>query len=1051
MDLDFTYNILAIPVLITSVLFFLLGISTLRKKGGNGETFFAGLLAGCFIYSFCYGLELLGNNEYTIVLTYKLQYIGGVLITPFLLLFVLKYSGNERYIKSFWTYSIFLISVFFLFALFTNESHRLFYRSLTAEHNGFYLAISFEKGILDIAYESFNSILILISTLVLVKMYFSVPKSYKNQVLILLAGSTFPWLAHSFALFGFSYLYIDFVPFTLLISAFFIYVALFRYALFQKTPVAFKTIFENLSDGIIIFDRYKNIIAANKKAVEILGKNLYRIQNSNIHELCSDNPELQKLFFSDEVCEIEFSNAENEMFYSCFLKDTDEENLQYLFLRDITKQKHAEEKIKFNEYKLQNINTSLLRNEKMLTSIAFATKELLSNADLTRAIQKAITILGDGASADRAYLFENSIDEEGNYFSSQRFEWSATGVEPEIDNPELQNIPIGLFGESMDYLIKNQIYTNIIRNIEDPALRGLLESQDILSILLIPIFVEKNFWGFVGFDDCQTEKQWSEGETALLISFAESISNAIERRNMEQSLRISMQNAKEASVAKSEFLANMSHEIRTPLNGIIGFSDLLMKTTLNQTQKEFLKSIVDSGHLLLDLVNDVLDFSKIEAGKLELSPSKIDLAELANDTVKLIKPMANEKGLELLVSLPENLPNYFFADSTRLKQVLINLLSNAAKFTQKGKIELRIDMLDLPIEDQVQLEFAVIDTGIGISKEKKDIIFEAFAQEDNSTTRKYGGTGLGLSISNKILQLMGTKLEVETELGKGSKFSFKIMLPLVIESDKNPQEENLEPATNNETHKKIVNKEKIKILLVDDNPVNMLLAKTIVKNILPSAKIFEAINGKEAVKSYLENVPDLIFMDIQMPEMSGYEATIEIRKIENEKVRVPIIALTAGTVKGEYNRCLSAGMDDYLSKPVVVADIQEKIEKFINLSIPPKEETPILSKFEEFRNSDPSFFKELLEVGLTNLSKLKKDLLDIPHNTSNLGAIKRTCHAIKGVALNLDLECLSKYVTSAEELEKMDESQRQKLLADIHHELDAILTSLNDEKQRLKT
>ncbi|TVP43078.1 MAG: response regulator [Mongoliibacter sp.] len=1041
MNLEFTFNPLAIPILITSLAFLILAIFTFRRKGDNGEVFFAGLLTGCFIYSLFYGLELLGANEYTIVITYKLQYVGGVLITPFLLLFVIQYSGNHRYINSLLVSSVFLVSGSFLLFLFTNDYHNLFYRNLSSEYNGLYLSISYDRGILDIAYESFNNILILVSNLILIKMYLSVPKTYRNQVLTLLAGTTFPWLAHSFSLLGFSFYNIDFVPFTLLISAFFIYRGLFSFGLFQKNPIAFKMIFENLNDGIIIFDKKKNIIASNKRATQILGQSNYQIQNCSVQEVCSGIPELEKLFMSEEIFEVEFSDPKNQLFYAGFLKNTDEGDLEYLFLRDITKQKLAEEKIRLNEQKLQNINTSLLRNEKMLTSIAFATKELLSNADLTRAIQKAITILGDGANADRAYLFENSIDENGNYFSSQRFEWSALGVEPEIDNPNLQDLPIGLFGESMDYLIKNQIYTNLVKNIEDPELKGLLDSQAIISILLIPIFVEKTFWGFVGFDDCQNEKQWSEGETALLISFAESISNAIERRNMENNLRISMETAKEASVAKSEFLANMSHEIRTPLNGIIGFSDLLMKTDLNQTQKEFLQSIVDSGHLLLDLVNDVLDFSKIEAGKLELSLSKINLAELVNESVKLIKPMTDEKGLEIIIKLPENLPAYFSADATRLKQVLINLLSNAGKFTQEGKIELVITAEDLIKEDYADLEFAVIDTGIGISEEKKDIIFEAFAQEDNSTTRRYGGTGLGLSISNKILKLMNSKLELETELGKGSKFSFKLTLPIEKANEPSLVKEIIAIDKPNKT----VSKNKIKILLVDDNPVNMLLAKTIVKNILPSSRIFEARNGKEAVDSHIENNPDLIFMDIQMPEMSGYEATVEIRKYENGRGRVPIIALTAGTVKGEYDRCLSAGMDDYLSKPVVVADIQEKIEKYIDISVGQEKETQILSKLEEFRKSDPDFFKELLEVSSANLSKLKEDLLNICKTSKDTNAIKQTCHAIKGVALNLDLNNLSKYTASAESMEHLDESSRQKLISDIHIELDAILISLSKE------
>jgi signal transduction histidine kinase len=439
----------------------------------------------------------------------------------------------------------------------------------------------------------------------------------------------------------------------------------------------------------------------------------------------------------------------------------------------------------------------------MLTSIAFATKELLSNSDFQKATQKAITILGDGAGADRSYLFENSQDDEGNFFSSQRFEWSALGVPTEIDNPELQDLPISVFGESMKFLLDNEIYFNIVENIEDEGLKGLLESQSIKSILLIPIFVEKKFWGFVGFDDCQKEREWSEAETALLISFAESISNAVERKNMEQNLRFSMEQAREASIAKSEFLANMSHEIRTPLNGVIGFSDLLMKTNLNESQKDFVQSIIHSGNLLLDLINDVLDFSKIEAGKLELSPTNVNLYSLANETLKMIGPTIDKKKINLILNVSKEIPEFVSVDKTRLKQVMINLLSNAAKFTQKGEIELAIQHLEIDHDkSHVKLNFEVRDTGIGISKEKEKIIFEAFAQEDNSTTRKYGGTGLGLTISNKILQLMESQLELKTELGKGSTFFFKLNLPI---GDKNIQKpENLIPKniSNASTEKK---------------------------------------------------------------------------------------------------------------------------------------------------------------------------------------------------------------------------------------------------------
>jgi signal transduction histidine kinase/CheY-like chemotaxis protein/HPt (histidine-containing phosphotransfer) domain-containing protein/PAS domain-containing protein len=1054
MDLQFYFNPYSIPVFFTSILFAALIFISFRKPNEAGEKYFSYLMFSCFFYSFFYGIELLGANTQTIKLFYQLEFIGGVFIAPLLVLFVLKYSDRSMYITKNWMGILFGISIFFLIMALTNDLHHLFYNEISSKFNSFFLAVSVDQGILHWLYAGYNSLLIIIGNLLLIRMLFSVPDIYRGQVIIMLVGTIMPWIAYVLVVFGYYPYGLDTVPFLLSFSGILFYWALFKYNLFRINPIAFRTIFDNLSDGIVIIDDNGAIIATNAVGTKIIKKHLSIQKIQQLKDLIDVWPELSELFDNTNPKKnIEFLLEPDKIHYTAFLKNiksTEKETdkkVKYLFFRDISSQKLAEEKIRANEQKLQNINKSLLRNEKMLTSIAFATKELLSNSDFQRATQKAITILGDGAGADRAYLFENSTDEEGNVYSSQRFEWSALDVPAEIDNPELQNLPISVFGESMEFLLENEIYLNIVEKIEDEGLRALLESQGIKSILLIPIFVEKRFWGFVGFDDCHKEREWSDAETALLISFAESISNAIERKNMEQNLRLSMEQAKEASIAKSEFLANMSHEIRTPLNGVIGFSDLLMKTDLNQTQQEFLKSIIQSGNLLLALINDVLDFSKIEAGKLELSPSKVNLGDLAKETLNMIEPSLNHKSIKLIATLDDNLPKGVFVDATRIKQVMINLLSNSAKFTHQGEIELSIKNLGSKSDEPtVELEFAVRDTGIGISKEKEQIIFEAFAQEDNSTTRKYGGTGLGLTISNKILQLMHSRLELQTELGKGSRFSFKMSLPIVeIEEEsysmiaKEKSQSLLKSAAeSNQDEERI-----LKVLLVDDNPVNMLLAKTIVKNLIPKVQILEAKNGREAVEIFVKEDPSMIFMDIQMPEMSGYEATMEIRRIENNTRRVPIVALTAGTVKGEYERCIEVGMDNYLSKPVVVADIQKMLDKY--LGKPQQEiEKKVLSRLDEFRQSDPEFFKQLLELSMQNIEKIKEELQQHLRD-ENLKAVKQSCHALKGVALNLDFSKLADLCASVESFESLEEPENLKKFEKIKAETDVTLKKLSEE------
>ncbi len=527
------------------------------------------------------------------------------------------------------------------------------------------------------------------------------------------------------------------------------------------------------------------------------------------------------------------------------------------------------------------------------------------------------------------------------------------------------------------------------------------------------------------------------------------------QKTLEESLIQSRQQAEMANMAKSDFLANMSHEIRTPLNSIIGFSDLLMRTPMDETQKKYMQSVHYSSGVLLDLINDILDFSKIEAGKLQLTVAKHNLYELAAQVIEMIKFKTQQKKIELLLFIAADVPQMVWMDDIRVKQVLINLLGNAVKFTDSGEIELSISLApDQPeATGQTNLLFSIRDTGVGIEPKKQKIIFEAFSQADYSTTRKYGGTGLGLSISNQLLALMNTSLRLESQVGKGSTFSFQLLTQaeinsptanftsfksvLVIDGNqrsvqiitqllaaqqvscvtgksgndalsaystqffdlviigynlpffngaevvqklrqiKNQQEntpvillldseeEKLKIAEKYPnlgatfylnkpvTYPSLVNAmehfnhtsssnlmvaepeivpltkfEKIKILVADDNPINLILAQSILKVTVPNAEVFTAVNGQDALEKFEGHAPQIILMDIQMPKLSGYEATMAIREKEVNG-HVIIIALTAGTVKGEEQRCIEAGMDAYISKPVTADQLKRIIAPFI--------------------------------------------------------------------------------------------------------------------------
>ncbi|WP_248903134.1 PAS domain S-box protein [Flavobacterium sp. K5-23] len=480
--------------------------------------------------------------------------------------------------------------------------------------------------------------------------------------------------------------------------------------------------------------------------------------------------------------------------------------------------------------------------------------------------------------------------------------------------------------EKADFLEKRISYSSLIHPDEIESLKK--ESFKKLSLLEPFHFIYRIF-------KKNGEIAWVEefGDAILKdgkIAFIEGIMLDItERKEAEEAIK-GKEYAEAANRAKSEFLANMSHEIRTPLNGIIGFTDLLLKTELGKVQKKHMATVNQSAHSLLDIINDILDFSKIEAGKLDLYIEKQNLAEIINQSFELILYASNQKNLKLEINIETEVPKYIWTDMIRLKQILINLLSNAVKFTEKGTIKLNVSVLEKLDEKRAVIRFSVIDTGIGILEENQKKIFNAFSQEDSSITRNFGGTGLGLTISNQLLGLMNSHLQLESTVNKGSTFYFDLDLKTSNKKTKGTQE--IKVVDENFIAKEFEENQKYKnlnILLVEDNKINMLLLKTIIKRVVPDANLIEAYNGEIAVSEFNKQNIDIIFMDIQMPIMNGYEATIAIRKLETGK-DIPIIAITAGAEKEDKEKCFNAGMNDYISKPIVKGVIEEKIIKWVN-------------------------------------------------------------------------------------------------------------------------
>jgi len=378
-----------------------------------------------------------------------------------------------------------------------------------------------------------------------------------------------------------------------------------------------------------------------------------------------------------------------------------------------------------------------------------------------------------------------------------------------------------------------------------------------------------------------------------------------QRAACEQQLRVAKEHAERASQAKSQFLANMSHEIRTPLNGILGMADLARETDLDEEQGEYVRTIRESGRALLGVINDILDFSKIEAGKMSVANTPFELRALVDETARLLAPKARQQGLEFTVAVTDETPDRLQGDPVRLRQVLVNLLGNAVKFTDAGRISLEIQQAARG-HGRTRLLFRVRDTGIGIDPSQQSTIFGAFCQADGSMTRQYDGTGLGLTISSKLVELMGGRLELQSALGQGSTFSFTLPFELA-----EPSRQPTAPAPT------VHDTRGLRVLVAEDNPVNQRFVATLLTK---WGHVVEAVgDGEAAVRSWRAAAPDIVLMDVQMPGLDGLAATRAIRCEEaafGDGRRVPIVALTAHAFADDERRCLAAGMDAFLSKPI---------------------------------------------------------------------------------------------------------------------------------------
>ncbi|MCE5175814.1 MAG: histidine kinase N-terminal 7TM domain-containing protein [Bacteroidales bacterium] len=561
----------------------------------------------------------------------------------------------------------------------------------------------------------------------------------------------------------------------------------------------------------------------------------------------------------------------------------------------------------------KQVMNEINKRDTLLNAITNATYLLVAGENVDDHIHGCLDLIGKAMDINRIYIFKiDFLSDNDVPLTHLIYEWIDGSVETQVENRNIDDpLLLTQFPGWIDRLVQGK---NRIGKVSEfgTSERKILESQNIKSILVIPVFIEEKLWGLIGFDDCKTEREWSSTEEQLLATASSTIGSVYVRKKNQEELLIAKEKAEESDQLKSTFLANMSHEIRTPMNSILGFISLLQEPNLTGEEKdEYINIVKKGGERLISTIRDIIDISRIETGQISLDYQDLNINEMNTYFYNLFRLEAENKGL--IFNLPTKIPqnqSFIKADRNKIYSVIGNLINNALKYTKSGYVELGCDC------HPEEVVFYVKDTGIGIPEDKHQSIFDRFTQADASTTRIYEGSGLGLSISKAYVEMLGGRIWVESKLHHGSTFYFQI--PLNYPQDKSIQT----LPVSHEMEKP--EKASLNILVVEDDPnnfeyINVILTKE-------NHKVWHTVTGSESIELCRQNVCfDIILMDIRLPDIDGCVTTQKIRLFDND---TPIIALSAYALQDDRKRALESGCNDYLTKPVRKDKLIAVIEKY---------------------------------------------------------------------------------------------------------------------------